>query len=70
MKNIHSTAIVSPDAKIGENILVGPYAIIESDVEIGNDCIIGPHAVIYNGARIGNRVKIFQGASVSNLHGG
>jgi len=67
MKNIHPTAIVNPDAKVGDNLIVGPYAIIEGDVEIGNDCVIGPHAVIYSGARLGNRIKIFQGASVSNL---
>ena len=66
MNNIHSTAIVSEHAKLGDNISVGPYSIIEENVEIGNDCIIGSHAGIYNGARIGNRVKIYQGASVSN----
>ena len=67
MKNIHPTAIVNPDAKLGDNLSVGPYAIIEGDVEIGEDCSVGPHTVIYSGARIGNRVKILQGASVSNL---
>lgn len=67
MKNIHPTALVNPAAKLGENIIVGPFALIESDVEIGDDCIIGPHAVIYNGARLGNRVKIFQGSSIANL---
>lgn len=67
MKNIHPTALVNPEAKLGENIIVGPFALIEGDVEIGNDCIIGPHSVIYNGARLGNRVKIFQGASIANL---
>lgn len=67
MNNIHSTAIVNPDSKLGDNLSVGPFTVIESDVEIGNDCIIGPHVGIYSGARIGNRVKIFQGASVSNL---
>jgi UDP-N-acetylglucosamine acyltransferase len=67
MNNIHPTAIVSGKAKLGDNILVSPYAIIEDDVEIGIDCEIGPHAVIYNGARVGNRVKIKQGAAVSNV---
>jgi UDP-N-acetylglucosamine acyltransferase len=67
MKNIHPTALVNPEAKLDENIIVGPFALIEGDVEIGNDCVIGPHAVIYNGARLGNRVKIFQGASIANL---
>ncbi|PIQ08672.1 MAG: acyl-[acyl-carrier-protein]--UDP-N-acetylglucosamine O-acyltransferase [Ignavibacteriales bacterium CG18_big_fil_WC_8_21_14_2_50_31_20] len=63
---IHSTAIVSPNAKIGENVKIGAYVIIEDDVEIGTGTIIGSHACIYNGARIGNNVKIFQSASISN----
>ena len=67
MNNIHPTAIVSPKAKLGENIRIDAYAIIHDDVIVGNDCLIGPHAVLYDGARIGNRVKIFQGASISNL---
>ena len=67
MKNIHPTAIVNPDVKVGDNLVVGPFAVIEADVEIGDDCSIGPNAVVYSGARLGNRVKIFQGASVSNL---
>ncbi len=66
MKNIHATAIISPKAKIGENISIGPYTIIEDDVEIGDNCTIGPSVAIYDGARIGNNVKIYQGASVSN----
>ena len=67
MSNIHPTAIVGDKANLGSNIKIGPYAVVENDVEIGNDCEIGPHAVIYDGGRIGNRVKIKQGASVSNV---
>jgi UDP-N-acetylglucosamine acyltransferase len=67
MTNIHPTAIVNPKAKLGENLFIDAFAIIHDEVEIGNDCIIGPHAVLYNGARVGNRVKIYQGASISNL---
>jgi UDP-N-acetylglucosamine acyltransferase len=67
MNNIHPTAIVHPQAKLGNNISVGPYAVIEADVEIGDDCNIGPHTVLYDGARLGNRVKIFQSVSVANL---
>lgn len=64
--NIHSTAIVSPKAHLGNNITIGPYSLIEDDVVIGDNCNIGQHVVIYNGARLGKDIKIFQGASVSN----
>ncbi len=66
MVNIHPTAIVSPKAKLGDNVSVGPFTIIHDDVEIGNDTQISSHSVIYDGARIGSRVKIFQGVSVAN----
>lgn len=67
MTEIHSTAIVSPKAIIGENVKIGPFSIIYDDVQIGDECQIGPHVVLYDGARIGNRVKIYQGASVANV---
>jgi len=66
MNNIDKTAIVSPKAKLGDNITVSPYAIIEDDVEIGDGTVVGPHACIYDGARIGKDVKIFQSAAISN----
>ncbi|MCE1188525.1 MAG: acyl-ACP--UDP-N-acetylglucosamine O-acyltransferase [Ignavibacteria bacterium] len=62
----HPTAIIDPNANIGENVEVGPFAIIHGDVEIGDGSYIGPHTVIYDGARIGKNCRIFQGASISH----
>ncbi len=67
MAKIHSTAIVSGKAELGNNVEIAPYAVIHDDVVIGDDSCIGPHVVVYNGARIGKRVKIMQGSSVSNI---
>lgn len=67
MSKIHPSAIVSPKAKIGEDVEIGPFAVIQDDVEIGDRTIIGSGAGIYNGARIGSNIKIFQNASVANL---
>ena len=66
MNTIHPTALVSTKANLGSNIKIGAYSIVEDDVEINDDCEVGSHVVIYNGARIGKRVKIRQGASISN----
>lgn len=60
-------ANVHPNAKIGRNVVIEPFATIYGDVEIGDDCWIGPNAVIMDGARIGNNVKIFPGAVVSSI---
>ena len=38
MNNIHSTAIVSPKAELGNNIFIGPYCIINENVKINDNC--------------------------------
>ena len=48
MANIHPLATVHPNAKLGENVEVGPYAYIEEHVEIGDGSKILPHATIFN----------------------
>lgn len=58
MNNIHSTALVSKEAQIGNNVYVGPYAIIESNTKIGDDCHIDSHAIIRTGTILETRVRI------------
>ena len=43
---IHSTAVIHPDAQLGADVQVGPYAVIEGAARIGDRCIIQAHAVI------------------------
>ncbi len=61
---IHPTAVVSPDAKIGEGAQIGPYAIIGPDITIGKNTIIGPHVVIERHTDIGDNCRILQFASI------
>ncbi len=58
-------AYIHPDAKIGDGVVVEPFASIYGDVEIGEGTWIGPNVVIMNGARIGKNCKIFPGAVIS-----
>ena len=58
---------VHPNAKIGKNVTIEPFAVIYDDVEIGDDCWIGPHVTIFPGARIGKNCKIFPGASIAAI---
>ena len=43
--NIHQFAVVHPDAKIGENVIIGPFVTIDANVEIGDGTIIDSGAV-------------------------
>lgn len=53
-QNIHPSAYISPDAKIGENVKVGAFAVIENHVEIGANCVIQAHAVIQPFTKMGD----------------
>lgn len=61
---IHATAIVSPAAKLGNNVSVGPYSVVEADTEIGDDTQIASHVAVQSGTRIGRGNKIHQFASI------
>jgi UDP-N-acetylglucosamine acyltransferase len=55
MSEIDSRAIISPSARIGQNIRVGAFAVVGDDVEVGDDCLIEAHAVLRGPARFGRR---------------
>jgi UDP-N-acetylglucosamine acyltransferase len=61
---IHPTAIVSPEARLGEDVEVGPGAIIGAGVVIGAGCVIQAHAVIEGGATLGEDNTVGYGAVI------
>jgi UDP-N-acetylglucosamine acyltransferase len=67
MNKIHPSAIISPNAVLGDNIEIGPYAYIDDNVSIGDGCKIHPHACIYSYVRIGKNCEVFPGAVVGAI---
>lgn len=53
-QQIHPTACIAPEAKLGNNVTIGPFVVIEKNVEIGDDCQLGAHAVIQPYVKMGN----------------
>jgi UDP-N-acetylglucosamine acyltransferase len=64
---IHETAIVSPKARLGAGVQVGPYSIIEEHVEIGAGTVVGPHVVIKGHTTIGRDNRFFQFSSIGEV---
>jgi UDP-N-acetylglucosamine acyltransferase len=60
--NIHHTAIIDPEAKIGVCVEIGPYVVIDAGVEVGDRSRIESHAVIECNVRIGADNVIGHGA--------
>ena len=61
---IHSTAIISDQARLHDSVSVGPFAIIEGEVEIGANTVVESHAVIKGPCRIGADNHIFSHAVI------
>jgi UDP-N-acetylglucosamine acyltransferase len=64
---ISNLAFVHPDAKLGNDVTVEPFAYIAENVEIGDGTWVGPNATIMYGARIGKKCRIFPTAVVSGI---
>ena len=60
----HETAIVSPDAKIADDVQIEAYSIIGPKVSIGAGSRIGPHVVIKGNTSIGENNQFFQFSSI------
>lgn len=65
---IHPSSIIEDGAKIGENVVIGPFCVVEKDVEIGKGTILYSHVVVRGITKIGEDNQIFQGASIGEMN--
>ena len=65
MNQIHPLAIVSPEAKLGDGNIIGPFCVIDGNVVIGDNNNFMNSVTVHTGARIGSGNEFFPGASIS-----
>jgi UDP-N-acetylglucosamine acyltransferase len=58
---IAASAIVSPKARIAENVFIGPFSIIEDEVEIGAGTRLDSHVVVKNFTTLGRDNRLHMG---------
>ena len=58
-------AFVHPEAKLGENVIVDPFAYIDANTEVGDGTRVMTQATILSGARIGKNCVIFPHATIA-----
>ena len=63
---IHKTALIDSNAKISENVTIGPYSIIGPNVVIGAGTVIQSHVNIKGNTIIGSNNQIYPFASIGN----
>ena len=61
---IHPSAIIHPDATIGNNVSIGAFSIIDENVTLGDHCTIDPHAWITGHTTLGEHNFVGFGSHV------
>jgi UDP-N-acetylglucosamine acyltransferase len=61
---IHETAIVSPQAEIGDDCYIGAYSTVGDAVVLGNKVHLESHVVINGKTTIGDETRIFPFVSI------
>jgi UDP-N-acetylglucosamine acyltransferase len=59
MTEIDSRAVVSPSARLGQNVRIGAYAVVGDEVELGDGCVLEHHAVVHGPARLGRDNRMY-----------
>ena len=65
MNQISPLAYVHPEAKLGDNNIIGPFCFIDKNTVLVDNNVLQNSVTINRGARIGNNNEIFPGASLS-----
>lgn len=60
----HETALVSPEAQIAEDVVIGPFCIVGPKVKIGRGTQLRSHVVVEGRTTIGEDNLVYQGTSI------
>ncbi|MDQ6954881.1 MAG: acyl-ACP--UDP-N-acetylglucosamine O-acyltransferase [Mariprofundaceae bacterium] len=64
--SVHSTAVVSDKAALGEGVSVGPYCVIDAHVRVGNGTQLMSHVVLSGRTILGENNRVFPFASIGH----
>jgi UDP-N-acetylglucosamine acyltransferase len=59
---IHATAVVAPEADLGDDVEVGPFVVVEGDVRVGAGCVLRPGAHLIGPLVMGRGNVVFNHA--------
>lgn len=64
---IHSTAVISPQAEIANDVEIGPFCIVESGVTIESGCRLIASVTVRSGTTLGSETVVYEGAVLGGL---
>lgn len=67
MANIHPTAVVDPNADLGEGVDIGPFCVVGPEATLGDGVVLHSHVVVVGQTAIGAGCQIFPFASLGHI---
>jgi len=64
---MNNNAFIHPEAQLGANVIVDPFAYIDKNVVIGDGCHIHAHACVLSGVRMGKNNNVFHHAVIGGI---
>lgn len=64
MTLIDKTAIVSPNAEIGDECQIGPFCVVRDEVKLGREVRLDSHVVVDGNTTIGDETRVFPFVSI------
>jgi len=64
---IHPTAVVEPGARLGSEVVIGPFCYVQHDAEIGDGCELLSHVSVLSHTTLGKRCRVHAGAVLGGL---
>jgi UDP-N-acetylglucosamine acyltransferase len=62
MSDIHPTALVAPDARIGDDVTIGAFAIVGENCTLGDGSVVAARASLERNVTLGAGVKVGSGS--------
>jgi len=62
---VHPTAVISPDAEIGEGTVIGPMAMVGSFARVGSDVILNTGCIVEHECNVADGVHVGPGAKLA-----
>jgi UDP-3-O-[3-hydroxymyristoyl] glucosamine N-acyltransferase len=63
-EGIAASAVVSPDAVLGNNVAIGANAVVEAAAELGDNVVIGAGCFVGKGAKLGANTKLWANVTI------
>lgn len=61
---LHPSALISPQARLGARVSVGPFAVVEAEAVLEDDVVVGAQCYIGHGVHVGPATRLYPQVSI------